>query len=130
LGFVFLEITACLRAVLVFGFFLPWALAPIISLTGDFFELGSLFLYQIWPGPDGTHRNLISDDVFRLMKEMGSGSMGIRFSFSSAFFVATSFVIGAGLAWGTILLSNTLRILSVNRISRLCLNGSESDRRG
>jgi hypothetical protein len=124
-GFLLLEISVCLRAAVIFGFFLPCAFAPLISLTGDFFELGSLLLYQIWPGAEGANRTLISDDLFRLMEEMASGSTGGQPSSSNILFVTTSLLMGFGLAWGTILVSNTIRVLAVKGNLRTRFRRSE-----
>ncbi len=53
---------------LPFGLALPFAFAPVISLTGDFLELGSLALFQPWQGTESIHRSLISDDLFASLK--------------------------------------------------------------
>ncbi len=55
-------------AAFFFGFWLPWALAPFISLTGDAYELGSILVTQLppWSGVDA----LRSDDLFRLVPEL------------------------------------------------------------
>ena len=50
-----------------FGFWLPFALAPFLSLTGDAYEIGSLLVTQLPPWQD---RTLVSDDVFRLAGEL------------------------------------------------------------
>ncbi len=57
---------------LLFGLALPFFLAPLVSLSGDFYELGSLGLFQLWPGPQGIHRGLVSDDLFRLFGEVSA----------------------------------------------------------
>lgn len=113
LGFLCLELATRKQNSFVFGMFLPCTFAPLISLTGDFFELGSLSLFHIWPGPEGIHRLLISDDVFRLVRDMGSGAVGVQLDPSGLLFIVISFLIGAALAWGTILLSDGLRQLTV-----------------
>jgi len=51
----------------MFGFLLPCAVAPLLGLAGDFYELGSLTLFQAWPGQAGNNRLLISDDLFRIL---------------------------------------------------------------
>jgi len=51
----------------MFGFLLPSTVAPLLGLTGDFYELGSLTLFQAWPGQAGNNRLLISDDLFRIL---------------------------------------------------------------
>lgn len=81
----------------LFGVSLPLALSPLLSLTGDFFEMSSLLLFQVWPGPDNDHRALISDDVLRLLgQEAAAGGMvktGAAF-----FFVALSLLGSVTLA--------------------------------
>ena len=51
-----------------FGFWLPFALAPFLSLTGDAYEIGSILVTQLppWQGSG----ELRSDDVFRLVAEL------------------------------------------------------------
>ncbi len=53
---------------LLFGFWLPFALAPFMSLTGDAYEIGSILVTRLppWAGLEV----LRSDDVFRLMPEL------------------------------------------------------------
>lgn len=80
----------------LFGVALLLVLSPLISVTGDFLELGGLALYQMWPGLDGIHRDLISDDLFRVL-----GEMEVR-SFSSLLFVGFSQGIGLFLAVATV----------------------------
>lgn len=72
----------------LFGVALLLVLSPLISVTGDFLELGGLALYQLWPGMDGIHRDLISDDLFRVL-----GEMEVK-TFSSLLFVGFSQVLG------------------------------------
>jgi hypothetical protein len=110
-GFIFLELATRKKVAFVFAFFLPITFAPLISLTGDFFELGSLLIFQIWPGPEGMNRALISDDIFRLMEEMSSGALGIPLISSSLSFIIVSFLTAVVLAWGTLIMSDALRAL-------------------
>lgn len=110
-GFIFLELATRKKSAFVFAFFLPITFAPLISLTGDIFELGSLFIFQIWPGPEGLNRVLISDDIFRLMGELSSGTLGIPFMSTSLYFIIVSFLMACILAWGTLILSDALRAL-------------------
>ena len=51
-----------------FGFWLPVALAPFISLTGDAYEIGSIAVTRLppWAGVE----ILRADDVFRLVPEL------------------------------------------------------------
>ena len=53
---------------LAFGFSLPFALAPFLSLTGDAYEIGSILTTQVppWAGSAA----LRSDDIFRLVPEL------------------------------------------------------------
>ncbi len=52
----------------LFGFWLPYALAPFIALTGDAYEIGSIVVTNLppWAGLEV----LRSDDVFRLVPEL------------------------------------------------------------
>ncbi|MBW1816276.1 MAG: hypothetical protein JRJ60_03865 [Deltaproteobacteria bacterium] len=108
-GFSGLEMGARRKNSFLFAFFLPIALAPIISLTGDFLELGTLLLFQFWPGPSEIHRSLISDDLFLLMKQMSEGTDGVPSGPKSVVFVSLSFLAGAVMAWGTVLISDGVR---------------------
>lgn len=105
-GFWFMGMARQKRSAFLFGLSFPVALAPIISLTGDFLELGSLVLFQIWPGPGSIHRSLISDDLFRLLHELGSGTMTLTINPSSVLFISLSLLLGTAMAWGTILLAD------------------------
>ncbi len=53
-----------------FGFWLPFALAPFISLTGDAYEIGSLAVSQLapWQGAVG----LVGDDLFRVREVLAA----------------------------------------------------------
>ena len=51
-----------------FGFWLPFALAPFLSLTGDAYEIGSIV--TTWLPPWQGVEVLRSDDVFRLAGEL------------------------------------------------------------
>ncbi len=55
-------------AAFFFGFWLPVALAPFVSLTGDAYEIGSILVTRLPPWADLTV--LRSDDVFRLAGEL------------------------------------------------------------
>ncbi len=94
---------------LPFGLALPFAFAPVISLTGDFLELGSLALFQPWQGTESIHRSLISDDLFRLIEELGSETSTLSLDQPVVVcFVALSVILGAGMAWLTLMASETL----------------------
>jgi len=49
-------------AALGFGFFLPFALAPFVSLTGDAYEIGSIIVTQVPAWSTTELRELIRDD--------------------------------------------------------------------
>jgi hypothetical protein len=105
-GFAGLETGTRGKKAFVFGLFLPVVLAPIISLTGDFFELGSLLLFQFWPGSSDAHKALISDDLLLLVRQMGSPS--VPSGLFAGGFVALSLLLGTAMAWGTLMLSQAL----------------------
>lgn len=72
-GAMLLRSSFSLRYPLLFGAGLIIAFAPIISVTGDYYEMGSIlitrvlrFLSSTFPG-----EAFRSDDVFRLLKEIG-----------------------------------------------------------
>ena len=92
-----------------FGFLLPAFMAPIISLSGDFLELGGIFLYQIWPHATPTTRLLISDDIFRLLNEISQGQNSLQTSPDNYIFVVFSLIIGTFLAWLTLHLAEIWR---------------------
>lgn len=117
-AFFCLELAVRKKSAFAFGFFLPCAFAPLISLTGDFLELGSILAFQLWPGPSDIHRLLISDDLFRLIKEMCSGEPGMPFTPDNIIFIILSFLIGTALAWGTILLSDGIRELGFRQVTK------------
>jgi hypothetical protein len=49
----------------LFGFWLPFALAPFLSLTGDAYEIGSIAITQLPPWADVASRELLrGDDLF------------------------------------------------------------------
>ncbi len=86
-----------------FGASLPWALAPLLSLSGDYYEAGSILASRA--GAVLTDRGEFaiatwrSDDLFRLVTELsGRGALdGVN-----------SAGIAAGLALGTVLALATL----------------------
>lgn len=58
---------------LFFGFFLPWGLAPFISLPGDAYEIGSLLARQLPPWSTSPARELIlSDDIVAKAGELAA----------------------------------------------------------
>ncbi len=84
----------------LYGMTLPVATAPLLSLTGDMFEMGSLLLYQFWPGPDAHHRTLVSDDLFLLLDQLASNS--IATTAGGGVFIAVSSIIAGLGAWAII----------------------------
>ena len=99
-GFWMIEKALRKQRPFLFGAALPLALSPLLSLTGDYLELGSLLLFHLWPGPQGVHRSLISDDLFRLLGELAMPPGLIQMAF-----VAMSQLLGLIMAWGTIALA-------------------------
>jgi len=118
LGLAGLRWSARANSPLRFGLLLPLALAPLVSLTGDYYELGALLLFQLWPGPHGIYRILISDDIFRLGSELCAGTLGLEPSPFPKLFLALSQLLGAVLVLGTFLLSGLLdRFIWRNRMA-------------
>ena len=110
-GFYFMDAATRKKSPFLFAFAIPLALAPLISLTGDFFELGSLGVFQVWPGMEDAHRVLISDDVFRLFREIeaqvwNGPSKPLLFGF-----VILSFFVGLLLCWCTLYMSDRINHL-------------------
>lgn len=56
------------RRSLAFGFWLPFALAPFVSLTGDAYEIGSILVTRLPPW--STAEVLRSDDLLRLAPQL------------------------------------------------------------
>jgi hypothetical protein len=105
-GLWLMETAVTKRSAVIFGVALPCALAPLIGLTGDFLEAGSLILYQLWPGVEQVHRQLISDDLFRLLETLGERPLSRLLQLG---FIAISLLIGAVLAWGTLIAADRIR---------------------
>lgn len=108
-GLWMMEMAVARRSGFLFGAALPCALAPLVSLSGDFLEAGSLVLYQAWPGTDKIHRYLVSDDLFRLIRQVNSGHAGLLADAATISFIGFSLVIGALLAWGTLVAADRFR---------------------
>ncbi len=104
-----MEKSCRLKSAFFFGFLLPAFMAPVISLSGDFLELGGIFLYQIWPDATPTTRLLISDDLFRLFGEISRNQNGLQATSGNYIFVFFSLLIGTFLAWFTLYLAETWR---------------------
>jgi hypothetical protein len=85
---------------LLFGATLPWAYTPFLSLTGDYYEIGSILVSRLaslwWPPAIERWR---SDDLPLLVETLfgatGSGSAG------DAAGIAASLILGALGAWLT-----------------------------
>jgi hypothetical protein len=84
-----------------FGFALPIAFAPFISLTGDYYEMGSIVVSRsaLWWDPSVDLDRWRSDDVLRLLTDLSAAEGGIRPRDAAA--VAVGLVLGGALAWGT-----------------------------
>lgn len=117
-GLWLMEVAVVRRSGFLFGFALPCALAPLVSLTGDFLEIGSLALYQVWPGIEGIHRQLISDDLFRLLKELGTDNTGLSLNVHTGIFIGLSLAIGGICAWGTLVAADRIRALGPPAVER------------
>lgn len=86
---------------LLFGVSLPIALAPFISLTGDFYEMGSILVSRVaaWLSPGFVVSRWRSDDVFKLGEQLfGAGGAGGALD---ALGVAASLLLGSALAFAT-----------------------------
>jgi hypothetical protein len=123
-GLWLMEAAAARRSVFLFGAALPCALAPLLSLSGDFLEIGSLALYQVWPGTGDSHRQLISDDLFRLVGSLPEGGAAAGWDAATAGFIACSLVIGAVLAWATLVAADRLRAVLPPHMEGQWDNGS------
>ena len=107
-----MEKSCRLKSAFFFGFLLPAFMAPIISLSGDFLELGGIFLYQIWPDITSANRLLISDDLFRLFGEISQKQNSLRATSGNYIFIILSLLIGTLLAWLTLYLAETWRAVT------------------
>jgi hypothetical protein len=111
-GFLLLEKAVENRWHWLYGAVLPLTFAPLISLTGDMFELGSLSLYQMWSGPEEISRLLISDDMFLLMQQIHQGELATGFTTGVILFVGGSFFLAVVLTWSILLISTHIGLLS------------------
>lgn len=82
----------------LFGAALPVAYAPFIALTGDYYEIGSIFVSRTaaWISPDFTVERWRSDDLFRLI-----GDLTTTVGPVDVLGVAASLVLGTMLAFVT-----------------------------
>jgi hypothetical protein len=89
---------AWLRACLSFGAAIPVAYAPFISLTGDYYEMGSIIVSRaVWllqPGFDVARWR--SDDLFKLLRQLSpTASVGDLVG------IAIAAVVGMAMAFAT-----------------------------
>lgn len=84
----------------LFGAAIPVAFAPFLSLTGDYYEMGSIIVSRVasWIDPALPLARWRSDDVFKLAGELFDGAGG---GIGDALGVAASLIVGALLAIGT-----------------------------
>ncbi|MGH7789523.1 MAG: hypothetical protein ACRERC_21810 [Candidatus Binatia bacterium] len=90
-----------LTQALLFGAALPVALAPFVSLTGDFYEMGSILVSRLVArgDPGFAVDRWRSDDVFKLIGELfGAGGSG---GLADAAGIAASLLLGSMLAFAT-----------------------------
>lgn len=81
------------RAGLLFGASLPFALAPLLSLTGDAYEIGSILVTRLPPWSDEAARELLrGDDVFRIAEAVGEAG-------GAAAWTGLALAALVGLAW-------------------------------
>lgn len=78
-GVWLLRLAAQRRASLLFGLVLPVALAPIVAITGDGYEIGSLAVTQLapWASPEWIDM-LRGDDVVRKLAQLVGDSASLR----------------------------------------------------
>ena len=108
-GFQLMNLSGNAGRRLLFGLAIPFAFAPVISLTGDCLELGSLALFQVWQGPDAIYPSMISDYLFHLIEEVGSKTTVLSLGQPTVvIFIFSSFLLGIALAWITLFGSDAL----------------------
>lgn len=104
-----------LRAALKLGVAMPIAFAPFISITGDYYEMGSIIVSRATSlfvsGFD--LQRWRSDDLFKLAGELqeGNGTLNDAFGLSAAF------VVGAGLMFGTYAVGRVWLSVIVRRLN-------------
>ena len=89
-----------LGAALALGASVPIAYAPFVSITGDFYEMGSIIATRVAVlfSPSFDIRRWRSDDLFKLAGELFSGGGG---GVADAAGLAAGFMLGAAAAFGT-----------------------------
>jgi hypothetical protein len=86
---------------LLFGAAIPVAFAPFMSLTGDYYEMGSILVSRVasWIDAGLVLTRWRSDDLFKLAGQLfGTDGTGTAVD---ALGLALSFLVGAALAFGT-----------------------------
>lgn len=85
------------RAALLFAAAAPFALAPLLSLTGDAYEIGSLVVAEMAPWHGAALGGLVADDLVRLAAAMGRGET----AFGAGPLAWSGLVVGAalGVVW-------------------------------
>ncbi len=98
-GFFLMGRAARRRSPLLFGVSTPLAFSPLISVTGDFLELGGLFLFRLWPDAGCAYRGFVSDDAWRLAGRVWALRGASDWSLAIPLFALFSQVVGVLLAW-------------------------------
>lgn len=83
------------------GAALPWALAPFLSLQGDYYELGSIVVSRLaepfWPGAVARWR---SDDLILLLQTWWAAAPGVL-GWGDWVGLLAGFLLGGAAAWAT-----------------------------
>jgi len=84
----------------LFGAAVPWASAPFVSLTGDYYELGSIMVSRAAAGwlPDAPSR-WRSDDLLLLCSQLFSAEAAARWTDAAG--VSASLLLGTALTFAT-----------------------------
>lgn len=100
-----------LRAAVKLGIAMPIAYAPFISITGDYYEMGSILVSRVarWVIADFEVERWRSDDLFRLAAERigGDGTPLDALGLSAAFAVGVVLIFltyAAGIGWSRLVL--------------------------
>lgn len=94
-------------ALLLLGAALPLAWAPLLSFTGDYYELGSIVVSRLAESAFGVAGNSWrSDDLFRIAGPIFSGKTD--FAMGDLIGIALSFLVGLLLAFSTYALGRRL----------------------
>ncbi len=93
-GVCLLRIAADRRSSLLFGLVLPMALAPIVAITGDGYEIGALAITQLtpWASPEWIDI-LRGDDLVRKLAQLIGDSASLRA------WVGAVLSLGIGMLW-------------------------------